>query len=236
MNLLNDYLNKIAGYQVVRLNTKVNIPTPLAENRKPVLLIDDEKYHFRKIVISTHADDAIHLFERGDFIPEEIISVLTRIQYSASTIVAHTSTNTFQPNYNSWRTYNIHIYDFKHGQTGPYTISYVVNRHQNDMANPQFHTIAQLPLFFLTVNPIEFPPESCILKTTSDELAIRRYKHQVLNFDLMDAQEKYLPRIQGKYGIFYCGGYGKGAGLHDQCWFFGKEIAQILAYHNFCEI
>lgn len=226
--VLERHLNQTAGYQVIRPHASIKIPTPTEAEKLPVLMWNGQRFRFQKIVLATPASSAIELFEKGHRIPDEIVGVLTRFHYASATVVAHTASSILQPDCNSLRTYNIHMYRFQQGQVGPYTITYVVNRHQNDAENPLYQREYNFPVYFLSINPPRFPPESCILRTPTGEPAIREYKHQILNFDLMDAQEKYLPTIQGKYGIYYCNGYGKGAGLHEQCWVLGREVAEQI--------
>ncbi len=52
------------------------------------------------------------------------------------------------------------------------------------------------------------------------------FKHNVLNFDCLDAQQE-LKALQGGafQNLYFTGGWTNGAGLHEECWEVAKEVA-----------
>lgn len=214
---------------------------------------------FDKVVFACHADDALRSFgPRG--LTDEIAMMLGRVNYTNSIAVCHTYTGVLPPNRDTWRTYNVMIR--KGTAVTPYSMTYVINRHQNDAENPDFQE-AGLPQYFVTLNPAVRIPDRFVLpvpkevakeraklapgyqKTWSTRFgeavgadrpdprkAIGWFKHNVLDFDCLEAQEmlREVPKIQGgEFGnVYFAGGWTKGAGLHEQCWKQGKKVVKAM--------
>ncbi len=73
------------------------------------------------------------------------------------------------------------------------------------------------------------PPRGWQALEAADDRAVAWFKHNVLDFDCLDAQEQ-LPAAQGgEHGrLFLTGGWAKGAGLHEECWLMGETVAKAV--------
>ncbi len=239
IDALKEQLEKLGGDNIIKYipvskNNSITIETDCFEGDSPTLKIvigGVKFYHtYDNIVISTHADDAIHLFEDKSKVPRELIRILASFNYAPATSVCHSDARVFQPNHNSWRTYNIHVYDFKNDVSGPYTINYIENRHQNDIknkTNPGYNS-CEYPKIFVSLNPSTFPNEKTIFNSSGiGNKAVAKFKHQKLTLESLMAQQD-LAEIQGQHGLYYCNGFALGAGLHEECILLAEHIMQRL--------
>jgi predicted NAD/FAD-binding protein len=176
------------------------------------------------VVIATHADDALKLIANG--VPAGVLSVLGMIKYQDGLCVAHTFSGILPPDVNAWKTYNILIHDVATYLT-PYTITYVCNRHQNDYANQTYNYFGG-PQFFISVNPPVPIPNQYVLQDMNTGLpAVANLRHNVFNFDCLNAQSA-INSWQGENGLYFAGGWTNGAGLHEECWIQGQNIATMI--------
>jgi hypothetical protein len=77
---------------------------------------------------------------------------------------------------------------------------------------------------FVSLNPTVFPNDASIYDCEEKNgKAITQFKHQKLTIEALMAQED-LEDLQGEYGLFYCNGFAKGAGLHEECIILAQEI------------
>jgi predicted NAD/FAD-binding protein len=122
----------------------------------------------------------------------------------------------------AWRTYNILIRRNPAG-SHPYTITYVINRHQNDARSSKNGALGT-PHFFVTVNP-PFPiPDSHVLRQPDGTPAKTIFHHIAHDLDAIKAQER-RDNLQGTNNVYITGGYARGAGLHEECWADVMEVA-----------
>lgn len=229
---------------------------------------------YDKVIVTCHADDAMRAIKKG--LTQELTNVLDKVRYTNSIAVAHTFAGVLPPNRNSWRTYNVLI---REGQAiRPYSMTYVMNRHQNDAAtwvekdkegNPVYQTTkynkAGMPQYFVTLNPAVPIPDEYVLKTPKGEPrkpagyfkqfqpneevlpgwrmlggaegeeqpVIGWFKHNVLNFDCLDAQEQLEDLQGGEFlNLYFAGGWTYGAGLHEECWIMAKKVTEMLIKHE----
>lgn len=211
---------------------------------------------FGKVVFACHADDALRCFG-PEGLTEEIATILGKVSYSNSVAICHTYTGVLPPNRDSWRTYNVLIR--KGAATTPYSMTYLINRHQNDAMNPEYQE-AGLPQYFVTLNPVVRIPDEFVLPIPPD-FAERRaalapgypktwptqidmapggdqpdphkpitwFKHNVLDFDCLEAQEMLKTYHNNDPGaVYFSGGWTKGAGLHEQCWEQGEFVVKKM--------
>jgi predicted NAD/FAD-binding protein len=176
------------------------------------------------VIIATHADDAAKILTSGA--STALMSCLARVKYLDGMCVAHTFGGMFPPDYNAWSTYNILIHQAA-TYLRPYTISYVCNRHQNDGASPTYNFFG-LPQFFITVNPpVPIPTQYVLTDVTSGQPAIANLRHNVYDFNCLSAQAE-IQTYQGTNNLFFAGGWTIGAGLHEECWIQGQNIANQI--------
>lgn len=211
---------------------------------------------FDYAVITTHADDALHLlrFDNSDKNQEaEILDILGSITYTNSMAVCHTWSGLLPPNRNLWRAYNVLIR--KGAALKPYSMTYICNRHQNDAANPEYN-FSGSPQFFVTLNPQRPIPDEAILRKISkplipeklrnilpeetlkdaegftrgdeDDRAITYFYHNLLNKSCFLAQRRLKKYHQKKTNLYFGGAWSKGSGLHEECWLQSRYIAQQI--------
>lgn len=198
----------------------------------PIYLIQDlnEKQapiRATSVVLAAHADDCLSSFITG--LPELVGPILGSIRYNNGISVAHTDSRLLPVNSNTWCTYNILIHEPGAAGLKPYVINYVVNRHQNDAANPQYDQYG-LPQFFVSCNPQRPIPENMILKALDGTPAVANLRHNSFDFDTMQAQSR-IETMQGYQNIYYAGGWTHGSGLHEECWAQGQDVAALILQH-----
>jgi predicted NAD/FAD-binding protein len=219
-------LEQMAGRDIIIRNAS---PVVVAgQTGQPGIRLGRTIATFDAVVLAMHADDAIKAFGSSLAVPPDVLDLLVQFQYVTDESVAHTDSRSLQPQINSWRTYNINVYDFQDEYYGPYTITYVVNRHQNDCQNPLYAGQCEYPQYLVSVNPVVKPAESAILQQTNGQPGKVAFRHQKLTINTVRAQEK-IAGIQGKYGLWYANGYVKGAGLHEECIINAKDIAYKMS-------
>jgi predicted NAD/FAD-binding protein len=208
---------------------------------------EDATQMYDAVVFAGHAQTALKCLRT---LTGKQKATLEEFTYLPSTAYAHTDTALLPPRL-FWRTYNILIHETDQRFT-PYTISYVVNFHQNDAANPEYQNIEKPLLFFCTLNPHREIPEHEILRQPNDEPAIARFPHNVVNNKALTAQravwgeawpephraltsvleEELPPRdkwgIQGLGNVFFTGGWTLGAGLHEQCLMSAAKVNRMV--------
>ncbi len=215
------------------------------------LLCNDAAEHFDKVVFACYADDALRSFGPQGM-TDEIAAMLGKVSHTNSIAICHTFSGVLPPNRDSWRTYNVMIRDG--AAMTPYSMTYVINRHQNDAENPAYQE-AGLPQYFVTLNPAIRIPDRFVLPTTQDSgiaraerapgyltsgplgkgehpdpaKAIGWFKHNVVDFACLEAQDM-LPGLQGgAFGnVYFAGGWTNGAGLHEQCWRQGERVVAAI--------
>ncbi|MES2760895.1 MAG: oleate hydratase [Bacteroidota bacterium] len=172
---------------------------------------------FDKVVLATHADTTLKLMNYN-FSGDTMVQLLGGFNYSTCPIYIHQD-----PRFLAQRdfdcTYNIHAYDYTQQlPTFPYTISYIVNYHQNDPAAG-----INDPLFFLSINPYWTQgqaPANMLNFADGSGPAIGSLSHCTLNTTSLNAQIgifdiQFLEQADRQY--YFCGSFTVGAGLHEEC-------------------
>ena len=194
-------------------------------NGAPGPAITGDPIHPDVVVVATHADDALKLIQSGA--STQVMSCLARVRYLNGISVAHTFAGMMPPDYNAWCTYNILIHQDA-SYLKPYTISYVCNRHQNDAAEASYDHFG-LPQFFITCNPpVPIPSKYILTDAATGKPAIANLRHNVFDCDCLSAQAEILTS-QGQNNLYFAGGWTLGAGLHEECWIQGINIAHQIA-------
>lgn len=212
--------------KVQSLGTTIYTNTPArvsATGDRVILHTPDGDEPFDAVVMACHASTALRVIQQG--MTQEMVSVLGAFHYCNSVAVAHTFAPLLPPDVNAWRSYNILIHD-RFAQLRPYTISYVCNRHQNDALNPVYDRF-ETPKFFVTLNPSVPIPDRFVLQTLDRKPAIAYFPHNVVSLATIAAQDK-LPQVQGQNGIFFTGGWTRGAGLHEECWYSAQSVSDLI--------
>ncbi|MBB3169529.1 NAD(P)-binding protein [Simiduia aestuariiviva] len=198
-------------------------------------------------IMATHADAAQRalVFEQGAVLTESLAGKsesqvrkwLASISYTTSVAVAHTYTRLLPPDVNAWRTYNVAI---RQGAgLKPYSMTYVCNRHQNDVSGDQWNS-AGAPQVFVTLNPMTRIPDQYVLKkrdllmvgndgqALGDSQVVEYFKHNLLDSACFHTQQEIKKYHESLPRLFFTGGWSLGAGLHEECWLQGQSIARSI--------
>ena len=152
---------------------------------------ENEFFNYDKIVIATHADEALKLIEKPT--PEET-RILKNFKYRENIAIIHTDESMMPSNRKAWCSWNssMHI-----GNNDKTSVTYWLNQLQNLKIKKNV---------FLTINPFSQISKDKILKKI--KFTHPYYDKQALN------HQKQLKLIQNKENILFCGSYF-GYGFHE---------------------
>ena len=164
-----------------------------------------EFFNYDKVVIATHADEALSLIENPT---EEERKVLSNFKYKKNLAIIH-SDNSFMPkNKKAWSSWNSSILK---NDTKKNSVTYWLNLLQNLNIEKNI---------FLTLNPYYKIPENQIYKKVY-------FNHPYYNYETLESQKK-LDLLQNKQNILFCGSYF-GYGFHEDGI---KSSTEMLKYIN----
>ncbi len=152
---------------------------------------ENEFFNYDKVVVATHADEALNLIEKP--LPEEL-KILKNFNYRTNIAVIHSDENFMPKNRKVWCSWNssMHIRDIKKT-----SVTYWLNQLQNLKIDKNI---------FLTINPFTEISEKKIFKKV-------KFTHPYYNKNALDNQNQ-LNLIQNKKDILFCGSYF-GYGFHE---------------------
>lgn len=170
-----------------------------------IIGLDGHRRHFDKVVIATHADQALAML--ADPSPEEQ-RVLGAFNYIVNDTVLHSDARLMPQRRRVWSSWNYMTRDDNNGRK--LAVTYWMNRLQG--------IESKRPLF-VTLNPHrEIAPEA-VLKRMS-------YSHPRFDARAMQAQ-KELWSVQGRRNTWFCGAYF-GAGFHEDGLQAGLAVAEAI--------
>lgn len=238
----------------IRRHTEVRVKPD--QDGIDVTLADGGSERFDQAVVTTHADDALRLLDLSHAdraLAAEVTGILASIGYTSSVAVCHTWSGVLPPNRNLWRAYNVLIR--KGAALKPYSMTYVCNRHQNDVANPHYN-LANLPQYFVTLNPPLPIPDDAILRKVphslipgwireklpkqtlneatrlceenGDDRAVTTFRHNLLDKSCFMAQRRLKDYHGTATRLYFGGGWSRGSGLHEECWLQARSIAERI--------
>ena len=152
---------------------------------------ESEFFDYDKVVIATHADEALNLIENPT---EDEKIVLSNFSYKENTAYIHTDTRAMPKNKKAWCSWNSSIDD---QNTKKNSITYWLNLLQNLKCDENI---------FLTLNPYFDIDETKILKKV-------RFTHPYYDQKALDTQV-HLSKLQNKKDTLFCGSYF-GYGFHE---------------------
>ena len=152
---------------------------------------ESEFFDYDKVVIATHADEALNLIENPT---EDEKIVLSNFSYKENTAYIHTDTRAMPKNKKAWCSWNSSIDD---QNTKKNSITYWLNLLQNLKCDENI---------FLTLNPYFNIDETKILKKV-------RFTHPYYDQKALDTQA-HLLNLQNKKDTLFCGSYF-GYGFHE---------------------
>lgn len=184
------FLRKFSGK--VRKNSPVEMIQRHNTGVK-VILHNQQQLQFDKVVIATHADQALRLL--ADPSPQEQ-RLLGPWQYHHNDTVLHTSTKVMSPNQRAWSSWN-YVRDIEVDPTNPVGVTYYMNTLQQLNAQNNY---------FVSLNESLPIPDQQIIKQIN-------YTHPNYTFASLATQSE-LPTLNGLRNSYYCGSYF-GYGFHE---------------------
>ena len=150
----------------------------------------NEFFNYDKVVIATHADEAISLIDKPT---QEETKILSNFSYKENFAFIHTDKRAMPKNKKAWCSWNSSV-DKKDNKN---SITYWLNLLQNLKCNEDI---------FLTLNPYFEIDESKVLKKV-------KFTHPYFDQSALNNQIK-LNELQNKKDVLYCGSYF-GYGFHE---------------------
>ncbi len=186
---VNKILSKISGEHYK--NYKINNVKRISTGVQVCYGGENEFFDYDKVVIATHADEALSLIENP---LEEEENILSNFKYKENFAVVHTDENIMPKNKKVWSSWNSHV---KSESPNKNSLTYWLNLLQNLRCNENI---------FLTLNPTLQISENKILKKV-------KFTHPYFDQNTLDNQNK-LNLLQNKNNILFCGSYF-GYGFHE---------------------
>jgi len=186
---VNKILSKISGEYYK--NYKINIIKRLSQGVQVFYGGNNEFFDYDKVVIATHANEALSIIEKP---LDEEKEVLSNFNYKENIAIIHTDEKIMPKNKNVWSSWNSHI-RLENSEIN--SLTYWLNLLQNLKCQKNI---------FLTLNPIFQISENKILKKV-------KFTHPYFDQKALDNQKK-LNFLQNKKNILFCGSYF-GYGFHE---------------------
>ena len=152
---------------------------------------DNEFFDYDKVVIATHADEALKIINNPT-LDEELI--LKNFKYRANTAVIHFDESVMPKNKKAWCAWNSSMDSANNEKTA---VTYWINQLQNLKIDRDI---------FLTINPFKEIPSDKIFKKVA-------FTHPYYDTEALTNQSN-LHKIQNKKNILFCGSYF-GYGFHE---------------------
>ena len=182
-------LETISG--VYYKNYRINKISRLSNGVKVYYGGNNEFFDYDKVVIATHADEALSLIT--DPTPEEK-SILANFKYKNNIAIIHTDETLMPKNKKAWSSWNSSVNKENTSET---SITYWLNLLQNLKTNKNI---------FLSLNPfLKIDPKKIISKV--------KFTHPYYDKEALENQNR-LKNIQNKKNLLFCGSYF-GYGFHE---------------------
>ena len=166
---------------------------------------ENEFFNYDKVILATHADEALSLIENPSL---EENNILKSFKYKKNLAVIHSDQSYMPTNKKAWSSWNSSI--LKNDKTKS-SVTYWLNLLQNLKIEKNI---------FLTLNPYYKIPENQIYKKVY-------FTHPYYDYDTLKSQNE-LNILQNKKGILFCGSYF-GYGFHEDGI---KSTIEMLKYIN----
>ena len=172
-------------------NYRINKISRLSNRVKVYYGGNNEFFDYDKVVIATHADEALSLIT--DPTPEEK-SILANFKYKNNIAIIHTDETLMPKNKKAWSSWNSSVNKENTSET---SITYWLNLLQNLKTNKNI---------FLSLNPfLKIDPKKIISKV--------KFTHPYYDKEALENQNR-LKNIQNKKNLLFCGSYF-GYGFHE---------------------
>jgi len=186
---VNKILSKISGEHYK--NYKIHNIKRLSSGVQIYYGEKNEFFDYDKVVIATHANDALSIIDHP---LEEEKEILSKFNYKNNIAVVHTDEKVMPKNKNVWSSWNSHV---KSNSPEINSLTYWLNLLQNLKCKENI---------FLTLNPISEISENKIIKKVN-------FTHPYFDQKALDNQNK-LNLLQNKKDVLFCGSYF-GYGFHE---------------------
>ena len=172
-------------------NYRINKISRLSNGVKVYYGGNNEFFDYDKVVIATHADEALSLIT--DPTPEEK-SILANFKYKNNIAIIHTDESLMPKNKKAWSSWNSSVNKENTSET---SITYWLNLLQNLKTNKNI---------FLSLNPfLKIDQKKIISKV--------KFTHPYYDKEALENQNR-LKNIQNKKNLLFCGSYF-GYGFHE---------------------
>ena len=172
-------------------NYRINKISRLSNGVKVYYGGNNEFFDYDKVVIATHADEALSLIT--DPTPEEK-SILANFKYKNNIAIIHTDETLMPKNKKAWSSWNSSVNKENTSET---SITYWLNLLQNLKTNKNI---------FLSLNPfLKIDPKKIISRV--------KFTHPYYDKEALENQNR-LKNIQNKKNLLFCGSYF-GYGFHE---------------------
>ena len=166
---------------------------------------DNEFFSYDKVIIATHADEALKLIEKPT---EEERTILSNFKYKENIAYIHFDENIMPKNKKNWCSWNSSVDELNVNNN---SVTYWLNLLQN---------LKEEKNIFLTLNPYQKINEEKIFKKV-------KFTHPYYDQSTLTNQ-KNLSKIQNRESILFCGSYF-GYGFHEDGI---KSSLNMLKYLN----
>ncbi len=204
---------------------KGNSPSITKTENGYIICSSDVKYKADIVVFACHADDVYAQFK--DLLSKKQSEILSTISYATMISIAHCDESYLPVSSHHYSAYNCFVKNEASSSHSDYTITYNCNAHQN-LENNEDELPSDNDNFFVTVNPIKPIEEHLILKDEHGVNLIKKFRRNICDFKLLEAQVK-LKAEQGKNSLYFAGGYTQGIGLHENCLRQSSLIADMIS-------
>ena len=152
---------------------------------------ENEFFEYDKVVIATHADEALKIIDNPTLDEE---TILKKFKYRANTAVIHFDESVMPKNKKAWCAWNSSMDSANNEKTA---VTYWINQLQNLKIDRDI---------FLTINPFKEIPNNKTFKKVA-------FTHPYYDTEALTNQSN-LHKIQNKKHILFCGSYF-GYGFHE---------------------
>ena len=186
---VNKVLSSISGEYFK--NYKINLIKRISNRVQVYYGGSNEFFDYDKVVLATHADEALSLIENP---LEEEKTILSNFRYKENLAIIHTDDAAMPKNKNVWSSWNSCV---DNNNLENNSLTYWLNLLQNLKCDKNI---------FLTLNPF--------MKILEDKILHKiKFTHPYFDQNALD-QQKNLNILQNKKNILFCGSYF-GYGFHE---------------------
>ena len=186
---VNKILNKISGEHYK--NYKINLIKRHKENIEIFYGEKNEFFSYDKVVIATHADEALSILENPT---EDEKNLLSNFKYKSNLAVIHTDKNQMPKNKKAWSSWNAKLNKNVRENS---SVTYWLNLLQNLKIDEDI---------FLSLNPFDRIDEQKILNKVT-------FTHPYYDYLALEKQAE-LKKLQNVNNTLFCGSYF-GYGFHE---------------------